>query len=74
MKKGILFLSMFAWLWVGMACSSDEEVLTPIEEPSEPEEPGDPAHYDVEFYQGDLEYDYEIHAVTGEILSWEKDK
>lgn len=36
MKKGILFLSMFAWLWVGMACSSDEEVLTPIEEPSEP--------------------------------------
>ena len=36
MKKGILFLSMFAWLWTGMGCSSDEEVLTPIEEPSEP--------------------------------------
>ena len=40
----------------------------------EPEEPGDPAHYDVEFYQGDLEYDYEIHAATGEILSWERDR
>lgn len=31
-------------------------------------------HYDVEFYQGGYEYDYEIDAKTGEILHWEKDK
>lgn len=30
-------------------------------------------HYDVEFDQGRFEYDYEIHAETGEILSFEKD-
>lgn len=40
----------------------------------EPEEPGDVAHYDVEFYQGSLEYDYEIDAYTGEIISQEKDR
>ena len=31
------------------------------------------AHYDVEFREGRVEYDYEIHAQTGEILSSEKD-
>lgn len=30
-------------------------------------------HYDVEFEEGRWEYDYEIHAETGEILSFEKD-
>ena len=30
-------------------------------------------HYDVEFQEGPWEYDYEIHAETGEILSFEKD-
>ena len=30
-------------------------------------------HYDVEFHEGQWEYDYEIHAETGEILSYEKD-
>lgn len=30
-------------------------------------------HYDVEFDEGRWEYDYEIDAVTGEILSFEKD-
>lgn len=30
-------------------------------------------HYDVEFQEGRWEYDYEIHAETGEILSFEKD-
>lgn len=29
--------------------------------------------YDVEFHCGDWEYDYEIHADTGEILSYSKD-
>lgn len=29
--------------------------------------------YDVEFRQGNWEYDYEIHADTGEILSFSKD-
>jgi uncharacterized membrane protein YkoI len=29
--------------------------------------------YDVSFQEGRWEYDYEIHAETGEILSWEKD-
>lgn len=30
-------------------------------------------HYDVEFHHGHWEYDYEIHADTGEILSYSKD-
>ena len=30
-------------------------------------------HYDVEFTEGRWEYDYEIHAETGEILSFQKD-
>ena len=30
-------------------------------------------HYDVEFDEGRFEYDYEIHADTGEILQFEKD-
>lgn len=30
-------------------------------------------HYDVEFRHGHWEYDYEIHADTGEILSYSKD-
>lgn len=29
--------------------------------------------YEVEFRQGKTEYDYEIHAETGEIRSWDKD-
>ncbi len=29
--------------------------------------------YEVEFYVGNMEYDYEIHAVTGEILSHERE-
>lgn len=29
--------------------------------------------YDVSFREGYWEYEYEIHAETGEILSWEKD-
>lgn len=29
--------------------------------------------YDVSFREGQWEYEYEIHAETGEILSWEKD-
>ena len=29
--------------------------------------------YDVEFYQGDWEYEFEIHAKTGKILSFDKD-
>ena len=36
MKKGILFLSMFAWLWAGMACSSDEEVPKVPKGPTRP--------------------------------------
>jgi hypothetical protein len=36
MKKGILFLSMFAWLWAGMGCSSDEEVPEISKEPARP--------------------------------------
>lgn len=31
-------------------------------------------HYDVEFRQGGYEYDYEIHAQTGEILKSEKER
>ena len=31
------------------------------------------AQYDVSFREGQWEYEYEIHAETGEILSWEKD-
>ena len=30
-------------------------------------------HYDVEFVCGNWEYEYEIHAVTGKILEWDKD-
>ena len=30
-------------------------------------------HYDVEFQEGRWEYDYEIHAETGEILSFDRD-
>lgn len=30
-------------------------------------------HYDVEFQEGRWEYEYEIHAETGKILSFEKD-
>lgn len=29
--------------------------------------------YEVEFYSGNMEYDYEIDASTGEILSWDHD-
>ena len=29
--------------------------------------------YDVSFREGHWEYEFEIHAETGEILSWEKD-
>ena len=29
--------------------------------------------YDVEFYQGDWEYEFEIHAETGKIISFDKD-
>ena len=29
--------------------------------------------YDVEFHHGSWEYDYEVHAETGEILSYSKD-
>ena len=29
--------------------------------------------YDVEFHQGNLEYEFEIHAETGTILSFDKD-
>lgn len=29
--------------------------------------------YEVEFYAGGFEYDYEIDALTGDILSWDKD-
>lgn len=31
------------------------------------------SHYDVDFYQGGYEYDYEINAQTGEILKSEKE-
>ena len=31
------------------------------------------AHYEVEFRVGQWEYDYDIHAKSGEILSFEKD-
>ena len=30
-------------------------------------------HYDVEFQEGDWEYEYEIHAQTGAVISFEKD-
>ena len=30
-------------------------------------------HYDVEFYHNGVEYDYEIHAETGNILSFDRD-
>ena len=31
-------------------------------------------HYDVKFYQNNQEYEYEINAATGEIMSIEKDE
>lgn len=31
------------------------------------------AQYEVEFYKGDTEYDYEIHAVTGDILEFDQE-
>lgn len=31
------------------------------------------SHYDVEFSQNGWEYDYEIHAVTGAVLEWDKE-
>lgn len=31
-------------------------------------------HYDVEFHDANAEYEYEIHAESGEILSFEKDR
>lgn len=31
------------------------------------------AQYDVQFLQGDWEYEFEIHAETGKILSYDKD-
>lgn len=40
---------------------------------TEPELRDHVPHYDVEFQEGRWEYDYEIHAETGEILSFEKD-
>lgn len=40
---------------------------------AEPELDKQPPHYDVEFHQGQWEYDYAIHAETGAILSFEKD-
>ena len=30
-------------------------------------------HYDVQFYSGDWEYEFEIHAETGKILSCDRD-
>ena len=30
-------------------------------------------HYDVQFHSGDWEYEFEIHAETGKILSYDKD-
>lgn len=30
-------------------------------------------HYDVDFQEGRWEYEYEIHAETGEVLSFERD-
>lgn len=30
-------------------------------------------HYDIEFHEGHWEYEYEIHAETGAVLSFEKD-
>lgn len=30
-------------------------------------------HYDVEFHEGRWDYEYEIHAETGEVLSFDKD-
>ena len=30
--------------------------------------------YDVEFYQGDWEYEFEIHEKTGKILSYDRDQ
>lgn len=30
--------------------------------------------YDVDFHSGGYEYDYEIHAETGKIITWDKDR
>ena len=30
--------------------------------------------WDIEFYADGMEYDYEIHAETGEIRSWDKER
>lgn len=30
--------------------------------------------WEVEFYSGNMEYDYEIHAETGKILSWDQER
>jgi hypothetical protein len=32
------------------------------------------AEYEIEFYHDGWEYDYEIHAETGEIRSWDKER
>lgn len=32
------------------------------------------AHYDVSFYNGNYEYDYEIDAQTGDVISYDKDR
>ena len=29
------------------------------------------AVYDVEFYSGNMEYDYEVHAVSGDVLDYD---
>ena len=36
MKKTLLFLSMFAWLWVGMACSGDDDLPEVPKGPARP--------------------------------------
>lgn len=41
---------------------------------TEPELDDRIAHYDVEFYKDGFEYDYEIDAATGAILTSEKDR
>ena len=48
-----------------------EEVQRPR---AEPELRDRIPHYDIEFRHGHLEYEYEIHAETGEVLSLEKDR
>ena len=41
---------------------------------TEPEFDDRVPHYDVEFWQGGLEYEYEIHAYTGQVLTHEKER